>query len=484
VTSRVLVVDDEEDIRAALRRILRKMGLEVVEAADGIEAERKLAASGFDLVLTDWRMPGADGFAVLAAVRERSPGTPAIMLTAQGGIAQAVAAIKAGASDFLGKPFHPSEIEDVVNRALAAKSGEKEQKRGRRPQASILGESAALRQVLDTVGRVAPTDATVLVTGETGTGKEVVARLLHNASGRAGFPFVAVDCGSIPENLIESELFGHSRGAFTGANEKRVGKFAQADGGTVFLDEVGELPLAMQAKLLRVLQEREVTPLGESTPIRIDVRVVAATNRDLAAMAQEGTFRSDLYYRLEVVPIEMPALRKRPDDVPILAQHFLDSTSRRLGRPLKLTPEAMAVLQAHRWPGNVRELENLIERLAVLARGEVIGIEDLPATVRNAAAAASAAAEAERAVSGAAAAAAAAVSAAAPAATGRGALPTQGIDLARTLEDVEDQMIREALRRSGGNKAQAAKLLGINRTTLVEKLKRRKIEIASDDGEE
>jgi DNA-binding NtrC family response regulator len=459
----VLVVDDDEVVRRTVGKILKHMGIGVVDAANGGEALQRINEGGYQMVITDLRMPGADGFAVLARSREKHPQVPVIMLTAHGDVHECVAAMRAGAANFLTKPFHVDELEDVVRQTLEAQSGSAGASKrpagtpqNTRTQApvAIIGESAPLKELLETVSRVAASDTTVLLTGETGTGKEVVARLIHGMSARAGKPLVAVNCGAIPENLVESELFGHAKGSFTGASERRAGRFVQADGGTLFLDEVGELSLSAQVKLLRVLQQREVTPIGEAQPVAVDVRVVAATHRDLEAMVGSGKFRDDLFYRLNVVPLDMPPLRQRRADIPLLVDHFLDERARRAGRTLTITPEAMDALCAYAWPGNVRELENLMERLSVLCRTANVTIEDLPARMR----------ERSRAVAG------------------EGwpqAEPSnweEGINLVRTLEEFEERLIAEALRRSGGNKSGAAKLLGLNRTTLVEKLKRRGFE--------
>jgi DNA-binding NtrC family response regulator len=376
------------------------------------------------------------------------------MLTAGGSIRDCVEAMRAGAFNFLSKPFHPRDLQEVVERALRTRAadagpggslafGDDEG----HPQVALIGDSPLLRQVIDVVERVARTKATVLVTGESGTGKEVVARLLHGSSGRTSGPFVAVNCGAIPESLIESELFGHAKGSFTGATEARTGKFLQAHGGTLFLDEIGELPLAMQVKLLRVLQEREITPVGENRSRAIDVRIVAATNVDLEQMARQGKFRQDLYYRLEVLPIHLPALRERREDVPLLARHFLDAANRRLGSSIKLGEDALALLKLYAWPGNVREMENLIERMVILDRSGTITAADLPARVRKDPA----------------------TGAVAAAAT---ALARGSIDLPATLAAIEASLIEQALRQADGNRTHAAESLGINRTTLVDKLKK------------
>jgi DNA-binding NtrC family response regulator len=376
------------------------------------------------------------------------------MLTASGSIRDCVEAMRAGAFNFLSKPFHPRDLQEVIERALRARTSAAsnaplppDADEGH-PQVALVGDSPSLREVIDLVERVARTNATVLVTGESGTGKEVVARLLHGSSGRTAGPFVAINCGAIPETLIESELFGHAKGAFTGATEARAGKFVQAHGGTLFLDEIGELALSMQVKLLRVLQEREVTPVGESRPRAIDVRIVAATNVDLEAMVRDGRFRRDLYYRLEVLPIHLPALRERIDDIPLLARHFLDAANRRLGARVDVAEDAMALIKLYPWPGNVREMENLIERLVILNRSGTITAADLPARVRgdhSTTAVATAAAE----------------------------LARGSIDLTATLAAIEASLIEQALRQSKGNRTRAAESLGLSRTTLLDKLKRR-----------
>jgi two-component system, NtrC family, response regulator AtoC len=455
-TVRVLIADDDPPLRALLRAQLVRRGHEILEAEDGQGAIDLLANRGDqgppDLVITDLRMPRVDGMEVVRFVREREPRTPVVILTAQGSIQECVAAMRAGAFNYLIKPFHATDLDAVLeqtacaNRTPApeicpAKGG------SRQPQLALLGESPALRAVLEMVERVASNNATVLITGESGTGKEVVARLLHGASPRAGSPFVAVNCGAIPEGLIESELFGHARGAFTGATDARPGKFVQADGGTLFLDEVGELPVAMQVKLLRVLQDREVTPVGSAQARTVDVRIIAATNRDLESMVQSGCFRQDLFYRLEVVPLRLPPLRERRGDIPILAQHFLDAVNRRLQRKVALSEEALALMSIYPWPGNVREMENLFERLVVLNTSGTIGPADLPDRLRVGHATTQVSEVAAR-------------------------LHHGSIDLPGAMAVIESSLIDQALRQAGGNKTRAAELLGLSRTTLLDKLKR------------
>jgi two-component system, NtrC family, response regulator AtoC len=452
----VLVADDDPGMRAVLRSLLSRAAHAVVEAEDGQSAIDVVAGRAskapFDLVITDLRMPRADGFEVLARVRERQPRTPVVILTAQGSIGDCVAAMRAGAFNFLTKPFHHTELAAVVRQAEDARAPVEARRpagpQGRRQlNVSLIGESPPLKAVLHAVERVAASSSTVLITGESGSGKEVVARLLHAASTRSGGPFVAVNCGAIPEALIESELFGHARGAFSGAVEAHPGKFTQADGGTLFLDEVGELPLMLQVKLLRALQDREITPVGGTQSRTVDVRIVAATNRDLDAMVQEGRFRRDLFYRLEVVPIRLPALRERREDIPTLVRHFLDEMNRRFQRVVTIGEDALAVLSNYAWPGNVREMENLIERLVVLDASGTIRAADLPERLRVA-------------------------PGAAPLADTAARLERGTIDLPAVMAGIEASLIEQALRQSAGNKTRAAELLSLNRTTLLDKLKR------------
>ncbi|MEO6950689.1 MAG: sigma-54 dependent transcriptional regulator [Polyangia bacterium] len=458
-----LAVDDDPEMRRAVCRMLEKMGYAPTQASSATEAVARLADRQYEVVVTDLKMPpGPDGLEVVRAVRKLQPTAAAIVLTGNGSVADCVAAMRAGANDFVTKPFHPDALAEVIRLAVdnmriprapgAPKVEGRVRQRTAAPAATLLGNSPAILELLALIERVAPTPATVLITGETGTGKEVVARLLHGASPRSSGPFVAVNCGAVPENLIESELFGHARGAFTGAVERRQGRFAQADGGTLFLDEVGELPLHMQVRLLRVLQTREVVAVGEAKPQHVDIRVVAATNRDLPAMVASGAFREDLFYRLNVVHLELPPLRVRKDDISALFRTFVDRSAALLGRSVDIAPEVSSALSQYRWPGNVRELENLAERMVILDRTGVLSLDQLPRELK-AAQAQLAAAEIP------------------PAEIP--SIAETGLDLEQTLEQTEWRLIDEALRRADGNKAQAARLLGINRTTLVEKLKRR-----------
>jgi two-component system response regulator AtoC len=447
----VLVADDDPGVRVTLRAMLSRRGYTIIEAADGAEAVEALRARPVDVIITDLIMPRANGFEVLRRAREYQPATPVIMLTAEGSIRDCVAAMRAGAFNFLTKPFQASDVEEQVGSALSSRGGRVRPAHGpgesNQPQVALIGDSRPLRELIDNIERIAGTSSSVLITGESGTGKEVVARLLHGSSPRVGSSFIAVNCGAIPEALMESELFGHVKGAFTGATEARPGKFVQAEGGTLFLDEIGELPLALQVKLLRVLQEREVTPVGESKPRRIDVRIIAATNRDLELMVKDGRFRQDLFFRLDVLPLELPALRERSEDIPILATHFLDLTNRRLGREVVLSEEALSLMQLYEWPGNVREMENLIERLVVMSRDDLIEGKDLPVRMRS-------------------------IEGASGLLDASVALTRGTVDLPNRIAAIERTLIEQALRQAEGNKTRAAELLGLSRTTLIDKMKR------------
>jgi len=449
--ARLLVVDDEANMRRVLGSILAADGHEVVEAEGVRAAQRAFEGSPFDLVLTDQRMADGDGLALLASCREVDPTVPVVVMTAYATVELAVEAMKIGAFDFVPKPFQPDAVRAVVRRACERTElvRENERLRGQvrrlAQSAGLLGGSAAMRSVHDLVARVAPTNATVLVQGETGTGKELVARAIHDASPRAARPFVAVNCAGFAETLLESELFGHERGAFTGADRARQGVFEAAHTGTLFLDEAGEMGLPLQAKLLRVLTNGEVVRVGATAPRRVDVRIVAATNRDLNAMVAAGTFREDLYYRLAVFPIAVPPLRERREDVPLLAAHFLALAGRELNTPARsLSAGAMARLAAYGYPGNVRELRNLIERATILARGAVIEAEDLPLGP---------APEPE----------------AAEEALFRG-LP-ESVELGPTLHLIERRLVQRALASAQGVQAEAARRLGISRSLLAYKLK-------------
>ena len=448
----LLFVDDEANLRGLMAERLGERGFEVVEADSGERALALLDQFAFDDIITDLRLPGIDGSRLIEAARDRYPGIIAIVITGYGTVKDAVDAIKRGASDFIAKPFQFDELTHVLHKALEQRQMKSEiaylksqlDDRYSGPFEEILGRSRPmqkLKQVLETVVR---SSSTILITGETGTGKEVVARAIHHNGARKAYRFVALNCSAIPETLLEAELFGHVRGAFTGAVGARQGRFEQAHKGTLFLDEVGTMSNALQMKLLRALQEREFERVGDSQTIKVDVRVIAATNSDLARMVAEGTFREDLYYRLHVIPIQLPPLRERRDDIPVLVKHFIEKFSP--GSSMLLSQVAMRALMAYHWPGNVRQLENAIERAVALSAGRrEIDSADLPTEVQMIPQAA---------------------------ATPIVDLPDDGLDLPAYLAAIERDLIRRSLDRTGGNRNRAAELLRIKRTTLVEKLKR------------
>ena len=451
---KILLCDDEESLCRSLSRILRSSGHEVVTAS-GPDGAARIREDRFDLILTDIRMPAVDGFEIIATARKHAPHTPVIAMSGSAEIPDAVKAMHAGARDFLIKPFDGKALEEVVAAVLRPNKNTPEPASPLdwrdRNAPWLLGADPAMVPVLALLSQVADTRCTVLITGESGTGKELAARSLHAGSSRAARPFVAVNSAAIPPNLVESELFGHSRGAFTGATAARLGKFGQANGGTIFLDEIAEMELGVQAKLLRLIQDGELYPVGEETPHKIDVRILAATNRTLETEVAAGRFRADLFWRLNVIPIEMPSLRARTTDIFRLTEYFLNRANERHRRNVTgLDPHTMALMQRYAWPGNIRELENLVERLVIVKGSGVLMPTDLPASVR------------------------------APRATPVSGspipeLPENGADLKTILDAVEERMIGEALERTGGNKNRAAELLGLNRTTLVEKLRRRRV---------
>jgi DNA-binding NtrC family response regulator len=387
--ARILVVDDKENILKLFARILGD-GYELTTAADGGQAISLVAAQPFDVVVTDLKMPGADGFEVLRAVKASAPETEVIMMTAYATVADAVEAMKQGAYDYLQKPFDPDDASLVVARALERKRLKEQAATLRREVEGVfsfhnlVGKSARMRDVYTLLEQASKLDITVLLSGETGTGKELAARAVHYHSARKERRFVPVNCGALPAELVESELFGHARGSFTGATGMKRGLFEEAEGGTIFLDEIGELPLPVQVKLNRVLQEREIRRVGDTSPIKVNVRVIAATHRELKAEVQAGRFREDLYYRLHVFPVVLPPLRERREDIPLLAGHFLEKHARVLGRPLtSFDAEALRALTGYPWPGNVRELENAVERAVAVAQGHDIQLRDLPADVKG-----------------------------------------------------------------------------------------------------
>jgi DNA-binding NtrC family response regulator len=383
--SKILVVDDEANARTALAEILKQEGYGVETAADGFKALAKFAEFEPDLVLTDLKMPGMDGVELLRKVKEHDAETPVVVMTAFGAVETAVSAMRDGAADYLTKPLNTDELLIVLERALESLKLRREtaelrgQLRERYSFDNIIGSSPEMQRVFKTVAQIAPSRATVLLTGDSGTGKELVAAAIHQHSPRAPGPFIRLHCAALAETLLESELFGHERGAYTGADRKREGRFEQANGGTLFLDEIGEIPLSIQVKLLRVLQEREFERVGGNQTLRVDVRVIAATNRDLKEMVAAGRFREDLFYRLNVINLHLPSLRQRPSDIPALAAHFLKRYAEENGKSVRtISDRALMQLANYAWPGNVRELENVIERAVVLAEGEAIEPEHLP----------------------------------------------------------------------------------------------------------
>ena len=459
----ILLVEDEGPLRQALAEQLTDRGYRVEQVDSGENALARLADFAFDIIITDLRLPGIGGTAVLEAAVERYPDIVAIVVTGFGTVKDAVEAIKRGAWDFVSKPFQIDELLHALDAALEKRRLKSEnaylraQLEERYRFEGLIGKSPAMKKLFQLLETVAPTNSTILINGETGTGKEVVARAIHHNGTRRSHRFVALNCGAIPETLLEAELFGHVRGAFTGAVGNRQGRFEQAHKGTLFLDEVGTMSVALQTKLLRALQEREFERVGDSHTIKVDVRVIAATNSDLVRMVAAGQFREDLYYRLNVIPVQLPPLRERKEDIPLLVQHFLDRFQRdgpgtvRGGkgssdRTLTVSQEAIRRLMAYDWPGNVRQLENAVERAVAFSAGRSqIEVGDLAADIQQAQE---------------------------PVLTSTVALPDEGLELDRFLSNIERDLIQRSLARTRGNKGAAAKLLGLKRTTLVEKLKR------------
>jgi DNA-binding NtrC family response regulator len=448
----LLLVEDEPALREVVAEQLTDRGYAVDQADSGEAALARLADFAYDAIITDLRMPGISGSQVVDAAIERYPDIVAIVVTGYGTVKDAVEAIKRGASDFVSKPFQIDELTHALHSALEQRRLKSEnaylraQLDARYRIEGIVGKSPAMKRLFQLLETVAPTNSTILITGETGTGKEVVARAIHHNSPRHAHRFVALNCSAIPETLLEAELFGHVRGAFTGAIGNRQGRLEQAHRGTLFLDEVGTMSTALQMKLLRVLQEREFERIGDSNTIKVDVRVIAATNSDLRRMVAEGQFREDLYYRLNVIPVQLPPLRERKDDVPLLVQHFLEKLKNEGGVTVTISQEAMRALMAYSWPGNVRQLENAIERAVAFGAGRgQIELADLPPEIG--------AVRAETMAPGV-------------------VLPDEGLDLDVLITDIERELIQRALERTNSNKGQAAKLLNLKRTTLVEKIKR------------
>ena len=438
----ILIVDDDRAHRTMLRTLLSGWGYQVTEAADGSEAIDEVGKGPFDLVLMDIRMAVVSGLEALAEIKALNPAIPVVLMTAYASVETAVDALKKGAYDYLIKPLDFDELKLALNRAMEHSNLRKENLQLREnlgtlfDRRSIIGRSEIITNLLDTVAQIAPTEASVLLTGESGTGKEMIAGAIHFNSMRKEGPFIKINCAALTETLLESELFGHERGSFTGADRRKEGKFKQADHGTLFLDEVSEMSLAMQVKLLRVLQERELTRVGGEEVIKVDVRIIAATNRDLLQEIEAGRFRDDLFYRLNVITLHVPALRERREDIPLLAHQFLTMFAEKNRKPLKgFTPQAMDHLLRHDWPGNVRELMNSIERGVVLSRGEYLDTQDLALVVRPSAA----------------------------------QIPDiQG----QPLEEVEKAAILRTLEQANGNKSETARRLGITRRTLHQKLKK------------
>jgi len=462
---RILLVDDEPGPRQMLSILLRREGYDVISCPGQQEALSAIRSSPrpFPLILTDLSMPDGSGLDVLAAAKTRSTATQVILITAYSTVENAVSAMSGGAYDFVTKPFDNGELTALVKKAFE-KYGLLTENQALRAQVGfergeVVARSAAMRKTLDLVARIAPARTSVLITGESGTGKERIARRIHELSDRRSGPFLVVNCGALPENLMESELFGHEKGAFTGAVERTLGVIREAEGGTLFLDEIGELPLPLQVKLLRVLQEKAVRPVGATKETVVDVRVLAATNRDIEQDVESGKFRQDLYYRINVIRLELPPLRERLDDVPPLAEAIIRRLASEMSRELRgFTPDALRALMAYQYPGNVRELENILERAATLAGSPVIGLGDLPESVSGL------------------------VGATSPQLL---TLPPDGCDLEQVLNEAERRLLLAALDRTGGVRTHAAKLLGISFRSLRYRLEKQMLALGDEpsDGE-
>jgi len=443
---KILVVDDETPSREALGLLLKSAGFEITGAATGHEAFELLTAGSFDIVITDLFLADLNGIDILKRVKALSPAMEVILITGHASAETAVRAMKEGAFDYITKPLNLDELRMIIDKALEKRRllSEnvylKKQLRDKFEFANIIGSSPAMQKVFNRMKRIIKTDSTVLVMGESGTGKEIVAKAIHFNGHRKDKPFIAVHCGAIPESLLESELFGHMKGSFTGAVRDKIGKFEAADQGTIFLDEIGTMPMHLQTKLLRVLQEQEVERIGSNRPIKLDVRVISATNQNLEEEVKGGNFRDDLFYRLNVIPLNLPPLRERREDILSLVKHFLQKNCKEMKRPMMtLTKEVLEALELYHWPGNVRELENIVERTVALTEGNQITLDDLPSAIRM---------EASTRV------------------------VERGVDLVKTVNEIEKKMIAEALALTNGVKARAAAMLNLNRTTLVEKMRR------------
>jgi two-component system response regulator PilR (NtrC family) len=461
----VLVVDDEPGLRDMLAILFRREGLDVT-LAPGFAAAREAvvhAPQPYAVVLTDLLMPDGNGMDLLTLVKQRTARTEVIVMTAHGDVETAIEAMKRGAYDFIAKPFATNELRALMHKALEKRAIVSENERLRAQlvrgrEATLLGSSEAMRRILDLVQRIAPSRTTVLITGESGTGKERIARAIHDSSDRRDRPFLVINCGAIPEALMESEFFGHERGAFTGATSHRLGMFREAEGGTVMLDEIADLPPALQVKLLRVLQERKVRSVGAGAEVAVDVRVLAATNRNVEDDVRAGRFRQDLYYRLNVIRLEVPPLRDRRADIRVLSEHFLARCAAEQNKDLRtLSPDALRALEAYAFPGNVRELENVVERAVALASGQTIGLGDLPRELSGAAAGPT------------------------PALIG---LPEEGCNLDEVLGEVERRLMLQAMERSGGVRTQAAKLLGVSLRSLRYRFQKHALGDANDSSDD
>ncbi len=465
----ILIIDDDESVRDALQDFLEEKDFKVTTAANGRLGLELLKEDRFDVLLVDLMMPGMGGLDVIKEISALHITTPVIMVTAYASVQTAVDAMKLGAFDYVTKPFIPDELLIIINRTIDLSRMQREnvllrkQLKRKYDFEGLIGDSMRMQKVYEIIEKVADTDSTILITGKSGTGKELVAKTLHFNSSRSEKPFVPLNCAAIPRDLLESELFGHEKGAFTGALVTRVGRFELAHEGTLFLDEIGELDPSLQVKLLRVLQEREFERVGGTKTIKVDVRIIAASNRDLEEAIRDGRFREDLFYRLNVIPVRIPSLRERNEDIPLLLDHFMQKFSRKRKRgPLKFSPEAMECLLTYRWPGNVRELENLVERLTILVSENTVNVSDLPGKFRQTVGTE----------------------------TGKSAhmvnttvpsfkdddIPDSGINLNAVIDNMEKKLILRALEKTGGVKNKAAVLLGLNRTTLIEKLKKKNID--------
>lgn len=463
--TRILILDDESTLRTALFRLLDRKGYQVVTAQRIDEARNFMTPDkAFDIAIVDMNLPDGNGLDFISEIKKNSPHTQVIVLTGFATIDTAIQATQKGAYHFLTKPFNVEELISLLEKAIAHKTLEQENRQLRSELGTkyqfnqIIGESEGIKGCLSLVERVAETDSTVLVMGESGTGKELIARALHYNSNRAKGPFVAINCGAIPAELLESELFGHVKGAFTGAISNRLGRFELADEGTLFLDEIGDLNPSMQVKILRALQERVFEPVGSTKSVQVNVRVITATNVDLEKAVKEGRFREDLYYRLNVIPIQLPALRERKSDIPLLLNHFTEQFNKNKTKPITgFSADAMKCLINYSWPGNIRELENLIERMSILKGFGCIEISDLPPKYRS--------------------------TVASFAETGSVEIPENGLDFNTAVDQFENALILKALEKTGWNKNQAALLLRLNRTTLVEKMKKKGLKSGDAEAE-